>query len=642
MFGCLLMIHRVIARVSRVGSFAGSPELMLGGKRGHRDPTQRRRAALVALAIATVALVALLLIPNGDEEPAPRTGRPGLPGLRPHKRPPFGRAGEVEASAIVAEGDKSAAEFRLLSDDPGSHTAAATSADPTSAPEPLSTEPVTSEWSCRSLLDPASAGSSETKVNVLGKMLPTAHFCVIRNACVDGAAGKLILFDPSAVEPRALPYPRQRAHQHNRSTIVQRDPLPFHLADRHGTLAGPRTLGVLAWTSSCCDDAFSQFEVVPTLHAAMRRIRRRPTESGLPNSTANLSVVVVTAGPPPADQSEHVGGWSTTGPLARWLLEFAVEGEDPGVAMQTHVKRVIDREQLGASTVCFRRLVVPGFAPSYFTNAQQATQMRDELLVRLERAKTALLVASAAAAAGGPGAPPPADAVVLGTRAPSARMVVMARRRPPHPGFVEANLVAGLLDQLLPAHQAESRIVDFDLQSVVRQAAQVQRASVFVAFGSDDLLHMLFMAPGSIVVELEPIFAEKPAVAAIAHSLRIKHAVWTCTTPRCGFGGDAKAWDAFTRATRITVDPETRQVIPSDAEPFVWPIFGTAETQCPECVQYSRTHPLLFGSQPTAGGDARSQVAVAHILDELNKLFADVVFPRVGWTARFVHGRWRP
>ena len=81
------------------------------------------------------------------------------------------------------------------------------------------------------------------------------------------------------------------------------------------------------------------------------------------------------------------------------------------------------------------------------------------------------------------------------------------------------------------------KVLNFQTADFVTQAAHAQEADILIGMHGADLTNMMFQRPGSVVVELNPLFFFENCYEEMAHYLGLHYLSWTCTSPRCAFGG---------------------------------------------------------------------------------------------------------
>jgi len=382
-------------------------------------------------------------------------------------------------------------------------------------------------------------------------------------------------------------------------------------------------LSVLLRPSRCCGSILDTFEPVPTLQAAMKKLRFDSAlrESvGLNSNILIPFVLYASAAPKQGDMTD----WTD------WMVRFALQGTDGDGGARVTVGQVIDIDSgaIGRTEpVCFEKLLVPSTPESVFPSKRSAYRFRDDVHRRLSHEKKLL-----------PDGPNTAWLRSYERNGrfvkPAERTVVLTVRRPPLRGADDHNDLSRIVERAVrPAH-AIVRGIDCSGHSLVSQATHGQIADIFVSFRGSDLANIIFMKPGRLVVELDSVFGHDPAVRCMARMLGLKHVAWACTRPACAFGGDRSQWDRLKASARFEYDEETdRLSLPGEA-PFKWPIGDSVEDNCPACAR------LTTSDAFRTAGVTNSAVAVRAAELELGQLLRSSLL-RVGWFELEVAPRFR-
>ena len=453
-------------------------------------------------------------------------------------------------------------------------------------------------------------------VDVLGQPMSTAHYCVIRNLCTT-STGQFVLFSvpppdgrrgdaptptPSAgaaaggdgwrvvpaewsaggPRPQTFEFPRQPLLQ-QRFTTVETAAGPnarrYWRQAYYGRQMVASGLAAVLRQSYCCHHVRHSQEPLPTLLAAMMDL----VENGTRRRRLGLA------------DGDLKGQTSTSLPAAHVHLAYAPDGisdyvrfvaaaaamplvspNGTSLSVRAPSTRLLPRVTAG-SVACFATAVVPGSSYHLFPTAAIADHYRSNLVAHLRQGRPLV-------GAGPQGQRPvllfppetlPKETAAAGTIISPSRVVLLSKRRNRRivsdwPRFVQ------MVAELVKPFQATVVEVDFSLLSVREQASAVQRADIFVALHGADLTNLMFLRPGTVVAELNPIFFFESGYYEMAARLGLHYLSWTCTAPSCAFGGSRSEWDRIiaSKYPTFSYHEATREIAYPGMSPFVWPPIG--------------------------------------------------------------------
>jgi len=115
-------------------------------------------------------------------------------------------------------------------------------------------------------------------------------------------------------------------------------------------------------------------------------------------------------------------------------------------------------------------------------------------------------------------------------------VVMYARRRTKRTISDEAAFLRAL-QVVVDTLGGELRTIEFKSHSPLSQATHMQDVDLLVGIHGADLTNLMWMPRGSSVLELNPLWYFHPRFKLMADKLGHHYHVWTCTSPRCAFGG---------------------------------------------------------------------------------------------------------
>jgi hypothetical protein len=549
----------------------------VGGSRRSRT----RSISIAAIAfLAVVALYIQLRIPRGAE-------KLGLPRKRTEPPPPQAH-GSSHGSGDIKD-------FEIPS---GWTTVVLPPVTLTEAPPPVTPEPSpTSEALIQSIRDQpyttyhcqeVGAKGSSGFVDVLGEGMGTSHFCVLTNVCVDNNNEMVLINKPGVSDDRTHPFPRTlfwEAHH------AKRVPARTELEEAFHQGRYVRGTAVVLAHAYCCNHPVHYMEPLPSLLSGLEKVRGPASYAGSassfpPCAPLNLSCVSN------IDWIAHIGrGWSEggvsqqgwTGHALRIALGYPTQQQLKAVTFPVDAEKV--HPLLGRyarnSLRCYEKVVVGGPFYDLFATSEIAVEWRSAAERYAAEARKMKPENSWVREN--------IDSNFFFAKRPNSRVILVVFRRGSSRTMTDsAPFLAALEKVFQPLHIAVNSIA-FEDHDFLSQLTHSQEADIMIGMHGAGLGNMMFMRPGSSLIEINPILFFESRFYEMSQRLGIYYDAVTCTKKRCAFGGDAGPWDEYfsvNRGRNAWIDDDTGMLITKEFGNFTWPPVGYAGG-CLQCNKVS-------------------------------------------------------
>ena len=399
-----------------------------------------------------------------------------------------------------------------------------------------------SSWHCEEL---ARSGL----VDVLGKGMGTAHYCIMKNVCTSGESVLLHVnrsVFPGRADGRGYPFPRVVLGGEKFYTLLVDKPLVFE-AKRSNSYYKGTTL--IIGPSYCCDHMAHFSEPLGVLHEAL--LRTGYYSNAAPSVIGTVGMEEIRRGGPTKFANLQLSGRiqrlytlsSSGGPTDNgwtWhLLQMIAQQHNVNVPVSN---AVVSKLTTSHGLQCYEEIMVPGALYHIFEDGMNTGAFQRRLfdytndLTR--RAKDAGRLSNIH----------PSDVTRRGEIVQRKILLVKRGGRRQIKNFLwfQQKLESWAANKTRELHSGGSpnvtiaiETINFGSHSMLYQAGSVRSCDMLIGIHGADLTNLIFLDQqrNATIVEMNPIFFFESRFREMARHMNLDYTTWNCRRPSCAWGG---------------------------------------------------------------------------------------------------------